>query len=231
MKPSAFLIIVLTVCCLSIVIAGSAFAYTVVLRDSSGNPSDPIHTETDLFAADNWSCLVTSFVYDLSSTSLPAGVGLLGPGETLFVYFLDMQNEVSTNSVNNFNVGNLGMYPVSSVSWLGPLSLTPEVDGSPTTDVFQDPYLYGSGGPANTIIYLFFGNLFDPLVTLDPDEYSLVYYVAESSWAPVTGTMSGGGISDNQIVPGPGAESPIPEPSLVLGGVIGLAVLIRRRRG
>jgi hypothetical protein len=215
-----------------ILIAGAASAYTVALPNSGGTASDPIHTEVDLFAADNWSCLVTSFVYDSTSTSLPAGVGPLGPGEMLFAYFLDMENDPTNSSVNNFNVGNPDMFPIHTVGWLGPLSLVPRVDGVPTTDTFQDPYLYGYSGPAAATIWSFYGSFFDPFVTLDWKEYSLVYYKADSEWwQPVPGTMSGGGLSDNQIVPGPGLKPPIPEPSLALGGLIGLAALLKRRRG
>lgn len=204
---------------LAIFITGSAFASIV---DIGG---DPVYTQQDVFTADDWAVTVTSFVYDSTSSSLPAGIGSLDPEETLFVYFLDMENGMPV-SVNNFNVGNPDEMPVSTVGWLGPLWVIPVVDGNPTTDTFQDPYLYGYSGPAQATVYTFSGNLFDPWCTLDPNEYSLVYFIAQSTWGPVSATISGGGVSDNQMLPGPA----IPEPSLLIGGFFGLGLLLRLRR-
>jgi len=209
--------LVLTV--VSFLFAAHAFGTTV---DIGG---DPIHVEQDTFSADNWALDVTSFVFDWTSESLPAGVPDLNPDETLFVYFLDMVNSEPT-SVNNFNVGNPNLFPVFCVGWLGPTWVVPEVDGSPTTDSFEDPYLYGYSGPAQAAVYTFSGDFFDPWCTLDPHEYSLVYYVAKSGWTLVPGTASGGGLSDNELVPGPGAV--IPEPSLVIAGLVGLAAALRK---
>ncbi|MBN1918164.1 MAG: PEP-CTERM sorting domain-containing protein [Verrucomicrobia bacterium] len=212
--------LLLTAAALSI--AGSAAATTA---DIGG---DPIHVQQDTFAADNWVMEVTSFVFDYSSSSLPAGVPELNEGEALFVYFLDMDNSVST-STNNFNVGNPNLYPVSSVGWLSPLWVVPVVDGSPTTDTFQDPYLYGYSGPAQATVFTFSGNFFDPWCTLDPNEYSLVYYVAQSGWELVPGTVSGGGVSDNELLPGPG-ETIVPEPSILVLLGVGVLATIRSRR-
>ncbi len=187
---------------------------------------DPVYVQQDLFQADEWAVEVTSFVFDNSSASLPLGVPELNVGDTLFAYFLDMDNTVAT-SVNNFNVGDPDLYPVSSVGYLGPLWIVPIVDGSPTTDGFEDPYLFGFSGPAQTVVYTYYGDFQDPYCTLDPSEYSLVYYVAQSGWSLVPGTVSGGGVSDNKMIPGPGL---IPEPSLVAAGLIGLGLLLKLRR-
>jgi len=188
---------------------------------------DPIHVEQDVLAADNWAMEVTSFVYDFTSASLPAGVPELKVNETLFVYFLDMNNALPT-STNNFNVGNPDQFPVVCVGWLSPLWVVPVVDGNPTTDTFQDPYLYGYSGPAKATVYTYSGNFFDPYCTLDPPEYSLVYYVARSGWQLTSGTVSGGGMSDNDLVPGPGPV--IPEPSVLALLGIGALAAIRLRR-
>jgi len=201
-------------------LAASAYATTV---DIGG---DPIHVQQDLFSADDWALEVTSFVFDSTSATLPLGVPELNAGETLFVYFLDMVNDEPT-SVNNFNVGNPELYPVSSVGWLSPTWVIPVVDGNPTTDDFEDPVLYGYSGPAQATVYTFYGDFFDPYCTLDRDEYSLVYYISQSGWTLVPGTASGGGLSDNQLLPGPGA---IPEPSLIIAGLLGLGLLVKLRK-
>jgi len=214
------LLATITVSCLLAIITGSAPASIVDIGGA------PIYTEQDTFTQDSWAVTVTSFVFDATSASVPTGIAPLNSGETLFVYFMDMDNAEPT-SVSNFSVGNPDMLPVKTVGWLGPLSIVPVVDGSPTTDTFQDPYLYGYSGPASSTIYSYFGNFFDPFVTLDPGEYSVVYFIAESTWQLVDGTATGAGISDNRIVPGPAI---IPEPSLLAAGLLGLGMLLKLRR-
>jgi hypothetical protein len=190
---------------------------------------DPIYVEQDVFSVAQWSLTLTSFVFDETSDSLPAGIDSLNPGETAFVYFLDMSNSSAT-SVTNFSVGNPEQLPVNTVGWLGPADVVPTVNGSPTTDTFQDPYLYGYSGPAQATVYTYSGDFFDPWCTLDPNEYSLVYYIAESGWTWVSATASSQGASANQLVPGPGSTGVVPEPSLLIGSLLGLGLLLRLRK-
>ena len=66
--------------------------------------------------------------------------------------------------------------------------------------------------------------MMNPYATLEPTEWSLVWYVAEAEdWGFVPATASGGGLGNNQIVPGP-----IPAPGAL--ALLGLAGLFGRRR-
>ena len=65
----------------------------------------------------------------------------------------------------------------------------------------------------------------DPFSTLDPGEYSLLYYVADlDDYGLVSATADGGGMGDNQIVPGP-----VPEPTTICLLAFGGLALLRKR--
>ena len=181
----------------SVVIVVSPVGAFAVDPDIGGAP---IHTEEDYFSAGDWGVTVRSYVYDNTSTSIPSiypGFAL-NPGEMLFLYLLDCDSAKST-SVDHFAIGNPELLSISAVGW--------------TTDVVpvgydvgnhQDPYLYGFSGPAEATIFTYTGNFMDPWSTLDPGEYSLVYYIAVSEdYGPVSATADGGGEGENQLLPGP----------------------------
>lgn len=201
------------VCAVAVVVgvSGTALAGPVI-------GGDPIHTEDDYLSANGWGLNVYSYVFDETSASLP-GSFALDPGQMLFIYVID-GDDTMTVSIDNFSVGNPNNFPVNSVGW----DSTVVPAGYDPAD-FQDPHLYGYSSPALATVYTFANNPFDPFSTLEPDEYSLVYYKALSpAWLPVPGTASGGGLGDNTIVPGPG----IPEPTTI--SLLALAALAALRR-
>jgi len=179
----------------------------------------PILTSEAMFdgGAADWSLTVSSYVYD-SNSDLPPGFALL-PGQLLFVYLVETGEDDSI-SVTNFNVGNPGNFPVLSVGFSN--AITP--DGLDPADR-ENPFLYGYSGPSQETLFTFFGDFSDPLSTLDPGEWSLVWNVIEApgvDLGPATGL--GGGQGDTQLVP-----VAIPAPAgLALLGLAGLAG--RRRR-
>jgi len=182
----------------------------------------PVYTEDDYFSADDWAMTVYSYVFNNSSASLPEiypGFAL-NPGETLFMYLLDADS-TKTVSIDHFAVGNPELVPVPTVGWS-----TEVVPAGYNVSDHQDPYLYGFSGPAQAVIYTYTGDFFDPWSTLDPGEYSLVYYIAEGEdYGPVSATADGGGVGDNQLVPGP-----VPEPATICLLAFGGLALLRKRK-
>lgn len=180
----------------------------------------PIHTQTDYFSGDqtDWSLTVYSYVFD--TTSSPPHNLALDSVEMLFMYLLD-SDEAAGLSVDYFSVGNLHLLPINTVAYEDNI-----LPSGYDFDDFQSPYTYGYAGPSQATTYNYSGDFLNPLCTLDPGEYSLVYYITiASSFAQVPATASGGGVSANGFVPGP-----IPEPATVLLLGLGALVLIRRRK-
>jgi len=179
----------------------------------------PIHSEDDFFGAGPWAMTVTSYVYD-STTDLPDGF-TLSDGEFLFAYLL--QGDGATDvSVNSFSVGNPNDAAITSVGFstdVVPIGLDPEDR--------EDPYLYGYSGPSQATVFTYTGNLADPFSTLDPGEWSLVWYVAEATgWENGPATGSGAGLGDTQFVP-----VPVPAPgALAILSIAGLMFVRRRHR-
>jgi len=137
------------------------------------------------------------------------------------MYLLD-GDDSTTVSVDHFSVGNPDMMSVQTVGWT--VNVVP-----PLYDVtnHQDPYLYGFSGPAEATIFTYSGNLMDPWCTLDPDEYSLVYYIATAEeYREVSATADGGGQGNNQLLPGPA----VPEPTTIALFGLGALALLRKRK-
>jgi hypothetical protein len=159
---------------------------------------------------------VSSYVYD-SDSDLP-GDFTLNPGEFLFVYLLDANDDLSV-SVDTFSVGNPFNEPIVQVGAF--TNVLP--DGFDQNDR-EDPWLISYNPGSQSSVYTYANDLFDPFGTLDPTEWSLVYYVAETTgWTLGSANGSGAGISDSQLVP-----VPIPTPGAL--ALLGLAGLMGRRR-
>lgn len=195
------------------------FVGGVSLAGSGINGSDPIYTEDDYFSGGSWEMYVYSYVYDTTCTKLP-GVLELDPGEMLFLYLLDVP-ETSGTSVEHYTVGNPDLMVINTVGFEN--SVVP--DGYNIIN-FDDPYIYGYSGTAEAIIYTFFGDFMDPWCTLDPGEYSLVYYISVAdAYGPVSATADSQGIGDTQSVPGP-----VPEPTTICLLALGGLALLRKRK-
>jgi hypothetical protein len=173
----------------------AAFPLNVLAIPNIGG--DPIHTEEDYFSAGEWGLTAYSYVFDDTSSSLP-GVLELDPGEMLFMYLLDCP-QTSGTSVEHFSVGNPELEVINTVGFED----TVVPSGYNAAD-FEDPYIFGYSGPAEATIFTYYGDFFDPWCTLDPGEYSLVYYIAVSDgYGPVSATADSQGQGNTQLVPGP----------------------------
>ena len=180
----------------------------------------PIYMEDDGFCGcpdANWAVVVSSYVFDYAS-DLPDGFSL-EQGELLFIYLMDADADYAL-SADTFTIGNPYEMPITSVGYDPDL----EIDGLDPVD-FQKPYLYGYSGPAQATVFTYAGDFSDPYSTLDPTEWSLVWYVAEApAWALGPATISGGGVGDTLEVPVP----TIPGPGTA--ALMALSALVRRRR-
>jgi hypothetical protein len=197
----------------------AAVASGAFVAASSAAPSiggTPIHTEDDFFTGGPWGMAVSSYVFD-SDSELPEGFSL-ADNELLFVYLLQGDAEFDI-SVDNYAVGNPNLVPVTSVGFS--TAIVPEgLDGGDR----EDPFIFGYSGPAQASVFTYAGDAQDPFSTLDPGEWSLVWYIAEATgWELGSATASGLGIGDDQMVP-----VPIPAPGVL--GVLCLAGLAAGRR-
>jgi MYXO-CTERM domain-containing protein len=200
----------------------AGIAGTLIAASASAAPDiggSPLHTEEDYFTGGPWAMTVFSYVFD-DDADVPDGFNL-NSGQFLFIYLLDGDEDNAEISVDTFSVGNPNLAPIVTVGF----STFTLPDGYDMNDR-EDPFLFGYSGPAQASIFTYAGNPNDPFSTLDPDEWSLVYYVAETDgWTLGSANGSGGGISDSHLVP-----VPIPTPgALALLAFAGLAS--RRRRG
>ena len=159
---------------------------------------DPIHTEMDYFAYtegnSDWGLTVYSYVYDSTSASLPDMGISLTPDKMLFVYLLD-GNDATTDSVEYFSVYNPQNMPIDTVGYVDTI-----VPTDYNSAKYQEPVNYEYSGFSLTTSYYFTGGY---MRTIEPDEWSLLFYVAASdTWAPSVGTVAAGG-ADEQYVPAP----------------------------
>lgn len=193
-------------------------ASAVLAPDIGG---DPIYQIDDDFSGGNtdWALTIFSYVFDTSSASLPGNFAL-DPGQMLFIYLLDCDGTKSV-SVDYFSIGNPHLVSIPTVGWT--TNVVPS--GYDVAD-HQEPYQYGYSGPAQAIIYGYSGDWQNPYCTLDPGEYSLVYYKAVApGYTQVPASASGGGVGDNKLLAGP-----IPEPATIFLLGLGALALLRTRR-
>ncbi len=177
-----------------------------------------IHTEEDYFSYGDWGLTVYSYVYDSTSATLPDLGFSLGSGEMLFAYMLDGDN-AAIDSVEYFSVYNTYDLPVSDVGYDASHNIVPA--GYAAGD-YQDPVNYQYSGFTLTTSYNFTGSY---MASIEPDEWTLVYYVAlADGWGPDVGTVAAGG-ADEQFVP-----APTPEPTTICMLGLGAFALLRKRR-
>ena len=183
---------------------------------------DPIYIQVnDDFAGQQtpWCLNVYSYVFDNTSSSLPGNLAL-DTGEMLFMYLIGCPDTMSI-SVDYFSVGNPHLALINTVGVEDQV-----VPSGYESLFFQEPYIYGYAGPAEATVFNYSGNFLDPYCTLDPGEYSLIYYIAVSpGYTQVSASASGGGVADNGLLPGP-----VPEPATILLLGLGSLALLRIRK-
>jgi len=178
---------------------------------------DPVHTEQDYFNSNDWGLTVYSYVYDETSAALP-GDFILNTGEMLFMYLLDADG-TKTSSVEYFSVENPDELPINTVGCVNSIIPTGYDSGK-----YQAPVGFDYSGFSKTISYYFAGGYKN---TIEPDEWSLVYYIAASDyWAGATGAVAAAG-SDEHNLPAPALA---PEPATIVLFGLGALLLGRRRR-
>jgi hypothetical protein len=186
-----------------VILPAMAFIAAVPVSALAANPDiggDPVYTEQDYFSAGDWGMTVYSYVFDNSSSSVPEIFPnfILEPGEILFMYLLD-SNATKVVSVDHFAIGNPELFTIHTVG-----CTTDVVPAGYDVGDHQDPYRYCFSDLAEATIFTYSSDVIDPWCTLEPGEYSLVYYVAiTQGYGALNATADGGGIGDNQLVPGP----------------------------
>jgi len=183
---------------------------------------DPICTDEDYFFSDSWEMTVYSYVFDETSSSLPGTTLELDPGEMLFMYLLDVP-QTSSSSIEHYTIGNPQLMLVDPDAVGFEDTVVPAGYESRTR---EDPYNCGYNSTAEATNFAYFGDVFDERCTLDPDEYSLVYYIAVSdAYGSVPATANSAGLGSTRSVPGP-----VPEPTTICLLGLGVLALLRRRR-
>jgi len=165
---------------------------------------DPIHTQEDYFSYtegdSDWGLTVYSYVYDFASSSLPDMGISLNPDEMLFAYLLD-GDDATTDSVEYFSVYNPYDLPIDTVGYVDTIIPTDCDAGK-----YQEPISYEYSGFSLTTSYYYTGGY---MRTIEPDEWSLVFYVAIcDSWHLATGTVAAGGADEHDV--------PAPEPLCIV---------------
>lgn len=177
---------------------------------------NPIHTEEDYFTAGLWGLTVYSYVYDHTSSTLPDMGITLSEGEMLFVYMLDGDDSM-TDSVEYFSIYNPYDLPVVDVGYDDTI-----IPSGYDAGKYENPINYQYSGFTLTTSYNFTGGyMFD----IQPDEWSLVYYIAISpTWQLATGTVAAGGADEHDV------PAPAPEPTTICLLGLGALALLRKRR-
>ncbi|MDY7107886.1 MAG: hypothetical protein SYC29_04540 [Planctomycetota bacterium] len=177
----------------------------------------PLYAEEDGFAADEWGMTVYSYVFsDIFAPPEEFGQ-VLEEGELLFAYLLD-GDEATDVAVSAFSVGNPFEASIGIVGYEDDIE-------PPSYDLmmYQQPSQYGYNDPSHQTVFNYFDTN-DPFAVLEPQEWSLVWYVAEApDWTLGPGTGTGGGVSDNQSVP-----VPLPAPGVLC--LFALAAVTGRAR-
>jgi hypothetical protein len=106
----------------------------------------------------------------------------------LFAYLIHV-DEASESSIHISLVTNPCGLIVNAVGYLNGI----EPEGYDES-LQQAPHLYGYSSPSSATVWNFTGNPEDPLSTLDPGEWALLYHVAEAeAWGEVSGGVTTGG--------------------------------------
>jgi hypothetical protein len=182
--------------------------------------AEPLYSEEDVFAANDWGMTVYSYVFSDIFPPPDEFGQVLDEGELLFAYLLD-GDDATNVAVSSFSVGNPHEAAIGIVGYENDIE-------PPGYDLlmYQHPSQYGYNHPSLQTVFAYF-DMNDPFAVLEPDEWSLVWYVAEASdWTLGPGTGTGGGVSDNQSVP-----VPLPAPGvLCLFALAAVAGRARARR-
>lgn len=191
--------------------------------DSLGG--DSVASDFDTFSANffgiTWKVEVSSFVYDQTSLTVPLGAPDPGAGETLLAYVTNNTGNglPSDIAVNDFSIGNPDALPIlaQGAALAIPLGFNP-LDRSDPRNFFINPL---------SVQYNWQNLAFPPPATtvLNVGQWSVVYFLFEGTWTNVNGTIIGGGIPDNESIPGP----MIPEPATLLMFGISFGLMCFRR--
>ncbi len=201
----------------------AAPAHGAMIPDIGG---DPVHTEmTDLASASGgWGLTVYSYVFDSTSTSLPAfGLAQLDPEDMLFAYVLDGDDSTAV-AVDSFSIANPIPVPIQILGWEDDVVPDDGAGGFDPTD-FEAPTAFGYTGSAKSTTFSYL------ITALDPGEYSVVWYRAEAgAHGGVRATATGAGLgNDGQpTVAGPAAL--VPEPATIALLALGSVFVLRPRR-
>ncbi len=198
----------------------TALAITGVCGAAPSLGGSPASTSSDAFASGDWSVGVASYVYD-SASEMPGGFSSLNEGEFLFMYLLDGDMS-ATSSIDMFSVGIESGVSVSSIGYS--TSIVP--DGFSGNDQ-QSPASFGFNANSAAVSYGFL-DFADPNSTLDPGEFSVLWFVADAeTYTDGPATVTGGGVADTQMVLTP---TMIPTPAAFVAVLAGLPMAGGRRR-
>lgn len=230
---------------LGVVIFGAKVDLAAASMDVLGGEAvatdDDIFSRTDI-ATDTWRVRVRSFVYDNSNTvggTLPPGLPGAGSpslGQTLFVYLLENIGNganpgmpLSTDrAVNSFTVANPSE-PIFGPANIVIIAKAPGVVSGDlgVTGTRRDPRNYNDN--VVNVDYDWVNQIFPLPATfeLTINAYSIIYFLADSTYTDRQGLVTGAAQTDAQTILGPIV---IPEPASLLLLLAGAAAIRRRMR-